>query len=231
MNIYRLNSRELRSWRDREARAELKNLIFQQHGETQVRAPSGRILGVARAPEKSGRVPIERSVVRGAHHAPSPAECICREWQKPAGKELEHHPLCVNKQHWESQQARSPDVLRERALLVAEPATPEPEASASEGSRAEKPAAPSVVLPAPDDCVCRDWAGVPAGAHHPLCQFREAWQRAQNVLTPTLVELETGTEVREASAEEAEASRAKAAEDGVGAIELSDGRLYYVRNQ
>lgn len=34
---------------------------------------------------------------------------------------------------------------------------------------------------------------------------------------------------REASPEEAAASRLKEPEDGVGAIELSDGKLYYVR--
>jgi len=44
-----------------------------------------------------------------------------------------------------------------------------------------------------------------------------------------LVELETGNVAREATDDEADASKAKADEDGVGTIELSDGRLYYVR--
>ncbi len=44
-----------------------------------------------------------------------------------------------------------------------------------------------------------------------------------------LVELETGEVVREATAEEAAASRRKEPEDGVGAIDFGDGKLYYVR--
>jgi hypothetical protein len=229
MNIYRLNSGELRSWRDRSARAEIKHRIFQMHGETQVRAPSGRILGTARAPEKSRHVPIERAVARGAHHAVSPAECICREWQKPDGKGGEHHPICVNKAHWEGQQAHSPDVLRERALLVSpvpEPALPSPLPLATSSSAPSVPAPPD-----PSDCVCREWAGAISEAHHQLCGFREAWEQAHRVKAPQLIELETGTSIREASAEEVEASRQKQDQDGVGAIELSDGKLYYVRHE
>ncbi|MFZ5895544.1 MAG: hypothetical protein ACOY0T_31090 [Myxococcota bacterium] len=229
MNVYRLNSGELRSWRDRAARTELKNSIFNRHGETQIRAPSGRILGVARAPENSGHIPIERSIVRGAHHAVSPAECICREWQKPKDKEREHHPLCVNKQHWEAQQTRSPDVLRERALLVAEPPGEESPITALATPIVTATREPITALPEPAACVCREWSGATPGAHHSLCEFREAWLRAQKAPTPMLVELETGAEVREASTDEVEASRQKAADDGVGAVELSDGKLYYVR--
>lgn len=67
------------------------------------------------------------------------------------------------------------------------------------------------------------------GSHHPLCTFRKAWETQQGRATPQLVELETGTVIREASDDELQASKAKAAEDGVGAFELSDGKLYYVR--
>jgi len=44
-----------------------------------------------------------------------------------------------------------------------------------------------------------------------------------------LVELETGAVIREATDDEVVASKAKAGEDGVGAIGLSDGKLYYVK--
>jgi hypothetical protein len=37
--------------------------------------------------------------------------------------------------------------------------------------------------------------------------------------------------IREATDEEVAASKRKAGEDGVGAIELSDGKLYYVREE
>ena len=49
------------------------------------------------------------------------------------------------------------------------------------------------------------------------------------VSVPQLIELETGVVAREASAEEAAASKRKEPEDGIGAIELSDGKLYDVR--
>jgi hypothetical protein len=216
MKLYRLSQSEFRSWRDREARDALKAHVFAQHGDTQLRAPSGRILGTARAPEKSARIPIERSVARGTHYAVSPRECICREWQKPAGKQDEHHPICIHKQHWENQHKHNPDAPRERAVVsgppVAEPA---------------KPAPPPVV--APEACVCKEWAGIVEGKHHPLCTFRKAWEAKQGEVAPQLVELETGAVIREASSDEVSASKAKVGEDGVGAIELSDGKLYYVK--
>lgn len=238
MKLYRLNQSEFRSWRDRMARADLKQRIFAQHGDTQLRAPSGRILGTVRSPERSKRVPIEKSVARGAHHAVSPRECICREWQKPAGKESEHHPICALKSPWEAQQARSPDVPRER-VVVGNPAESRDTLPAPPGGVSAPPATSSSAVsapapapqppPTPADCACRDWAGVVTGSHHPLCSFRKAWEAQEGRPAPQLVELETGTVIREASDDELQASKAKAAEDGVGAFELSDGKLYYVR--
>jgi hypothetical protein len=227
MKLYRLSQSEFRAFRSRPAREELKKRIFEQHGDTQLRAPSGRILGTARAPEKSARVPIEKSIVRGTHHAVSPRECICREWQKPTGKEAEHHPICVHKQHWEAQQQRSPDLPRERAVVNGPGATAAAAAASEDTASSAEPAKPPVVPP--DGCVCQEWAGVVAGKHHPLCSFRKAWEAQQGEPAPQLVELETGTPLREASADEIAASKRKAEEDGVGALELSDGKLYYVK--
>lgn len=237
MKLYRLNQSEFRSWRDREARAQLKQRIFAQHGDAQLRAPSGRILGTVRSPEHSTRVPIEKSIARGAHHAVSPRECICREWQKPAGKESDHHPICALKGPWEAQQARSPDLLRERVVVGSPtenrdtlPAPPEAASTPAAGSSTAVSAPrPDQALLSPAACACREWAGVVAGSHHPLCTFRKAWEAQQGRAAPHLVELETGAVIREASDDELQASKTKAAEDGVGAFELSDGKLYYVR--
>jgi hypothetical protein len=237
MKLYRLNQSEFRSWRDRQARAALKERVFAQHGDAQLRAPSGRILGTVRAPEKSARVPIEKSTKRGAHHAVAPGECICREWQKPAGKEDQHHPICALKGPWEAQQARSPDLPRERVVVSELSETrdtvlaPPEVAPAAVTDDTAKPGTQPKPLPAPppSDCVCREWAGAVSGSHHPLCTLRKAWEAQQGRVSPQLVELETGTVIREATDEEVTASKAKATEDGVGAIELSDGKLYYVK--
>jgi hypothetical protein len=235
MKLYRLSQSEFRSWRSREARAALKERIFTQHGDTQLRAPSGRILGTVRAPEKSARVPIEKSIKRGSHHAVSPRECICREWQKPAGKEDQHHPICALKAPWEAQQARSPDVLRDSVVVTggkeARDTLPAPRPPIEPAIETEPvPTAPeSVKPPSPASCVCKDWANAVTGSHHPLCAFRKAWSDQQGHAAPQLVELETGTVVREATEEEQAASKAKVGDDGVGAIELSDGKLYYVK--
>ena len=56
-----------------------------------------------------------------------------------------------------------------------------------------------------------------------------AWERDHGGTKLELVELETGAVVREATAEEAAASKRKEPEDGVGAIDFGDGKLYYVR--
>jgi hypothetical protein len=247
MRIYRLSQAEFRAWREHETRAELTKRIFTEHGVAQIRAPSGHILGTAR--QSNERVPIERAKTRAAHHAIRPGECMCREWQKPPGKEDEHHPICVNKASWESQQAHDPDAPRDRVVV----STTVAHAAPSEGTAPAQPPPPAVdpvpavpVLPAaavepetgkasgsatpePETCICQVWAGVSSGHHHALCQFRSQWDREHAVLVPQLIELETGAVAREASAEEAAASKRKEPEDGVGAIELSDGKLYYVR--
>ena len=262
MKIYRLNQAEFRLWRDRALRTDLFNKIHADRGPTQVRAPSGVILGTARGTTE--RIPIERARIRGAHHAVNPGECVCREWQKPAGNEDQHHPICRLKSHWEAQLAHSPDLPRERAILtVATPKGPrevpllpadaaraapeaEPEIADTERPPAEPPASAArgpgaprastaaqlrVLTPAPDpiDCPCHDWAGAEEDRHHRICEFRERWEREHNIPAPLLVELETGEVAREATADEAAASKIKALDDGVGAIELSDGHLYYVR--
>src|SRR5665213_1707795 len=100
MRIYRLSQTEFRAWREHETRAELTKRIFTEHGVAQIRAPSGHILGTAR--QSNERVPIERAKSRAAHHAIRPGECMCREWQKPPGREDEHHPICVNKASWDA---------------------------------------------------------------------------------------------------------------------------------
>ena len=251
MRIYRLSQAEFRAWREHETRAELTKRIFTEHGVAQIRAPSGHILGTAR--QSNERVPIERAKTRAAHHAIRPGECMCREWQKPPGKEDEHHPICVNKSSWESQQAHDPDAPRDRVVVSttvahaaptegtaptqppppAVEAVPAPqEAAAAMGAPPAVPPAqearraPTTATPEPATCICQVWAG---GHHHALCQFRSQWDREHAVSVPQLIELETGVVAREASAEEAAASKRKEPEDGVGAIELSDGKLYYVR--
>jgi len=236
MRIYRLSQAEFRAWREHDTRAELTKRIFTQHGVAQIRAPSGHILGTAR--ETNERVPIERAKVRAAHHAIKPGECMCREWQKPPGKEDEHHPICINKASWESQQAHDPDAPRDRVVVSStvahEPATSTaPTERPSAPPRAPIPDEPGSSTtggtPNPDTCICQEWAGVSTGRHHTLCQFRSQWDREHSVPVAQLVELETGVVAREASTEEAAASKQKESEDGVGAIELSDGKLYYVR--
>jgi hypothetical protein len=257
MRIYRLSQTEFRAWREHETRAELTKRIFTEHGVAQIRAPSGHILGTAR--QSNERVPIERAKSRAAHHAIRPGECMCREWQKPPGKEAEHHPICVNKASWESQQAHDPDAPRDRVVVSTtvahaapsegtaptQPPPPAAEAVAAVAATAlpaagvatlpavapaqEADGAPTTATPEPTTCICQVWAGVSSGHHHALCQFRSQWDREHAVSVPQLIELETGVVAREASAEEAAASKRKEPEDGVGAIELSDGKLYYVR--
>ena len=258
MKIYRLNPAEFRSWRDRALRTELTNKIHGEHGPTQVRAPSGVILGTARGNVE--RIPLERARIRGAHHAVSPGECVCREWQKPEGKQDQHHPICRLKAAWEAQQAHSPDLPRDRAITTIATAVPQKltaakppvieQAAAVLAPAEQEVSAPSVpvsvpppspppaaappartLAPAPDptDCICREWAGTEDDKHHRICEFRERWEREHNIPAPLLVALETGQVAREATADEAEASKANVDEDGVGTIELSDGRLYYVR--
>jgi hypothetical protein len=250
MRIYRLSQAEFRAWRDHDARMELTKRVFTEHGIAQIRAPSGRVLGTAR--QTGERIPIEQAKFRAAHHAISPGECMCREWQKPPGKECEHHPICQHKAAWESQQLHDPDAPRER-VTVSPTAAHEPRPEPAHSTAATEPppvpsvsAAPGVfappaspapstvtvpvsTVPEPATCACHDWAGGNPEQHHTLCQFRGAWERDHGGTKLELVELETGAVVREATAEEAAASKRKEPEDGVGALDFGDGKLYYVR--
>jgi hypothetical protein len=122
-----------RAWREHATRTELTKRIFTEHGVAQVRAPRGLILGAAR--QSNERVPIERAKTRAAHHAIRPGEGMCREWQKPPGKEDEHHPICVNKASWESQQAHDPDAPRDRVVV----STTVAHAAPSEGTAPTQP--------------------------------------------------------------------------------------------
>jgi hypothetical protein len=174
IRIYRLSQAEFRAWREHETRAELTKRIFTEHGVAQIRAPCGHILGTAR--QSNERVPIERAKSRAAHHAIRPGECMCREWQKPPGKEDEHHPICVNKASWESQQAHDPDAPRDRVVVSTtvahaapsegtEPTQPPPsavEAAALPAAAVEPETghAPASVTPEPATCICQVWAGV-----------------------------------------------------------------------
>jgi len=159
--------------------------------------------------------------------------------EKPLGREEEHHPICVNKAAWESQQAHDPDAPRDRVVVsmtvaheldeATAPTEPPPPIPAAVAVAPDPERASTIATPEPATCVCRGWAGVSSGHHHALCQFRSQWDRAHAISVPQLIELETGVVAREASPEEAAASKRKEPEDGVGAIELSDGKLYYVR--
>ena len=136
---------------------------------------------------------------------------------------------------WEAQQARSPDVPRERVVVSATTAARDTEPAPPESALAERdsgtpPSSPERLHPQPPaECACREWSGGIEGGHHPLCTFRKAWEAQQGKPAPQLVELETGAVIREATDDEVVASKAKAGEDGVGAIGLSDGKLYYVK--
>src|SRR6478735_6818755 len=150
MKIYRLSQDEFRAWRDHDARLELMKRVFTEHGVAQVRAPSGRVLGTAR--QTGERVPIERAKFRAAHHAIRPGECMCREWQKPAGKEHEHHPICVNKSGWESQQLHDPDAPRDR-VVVSATAAHEPESADSTAPTEPSPPADTTTHEAPPPAI------------------------------------------------------------------------------
>ena len=131
-----------------------------------------------------------------------------------------------------------PPSLAEQAPAGIEPSADEAPVTSAPVSR---PSAPPALIaertvarslaPAPDpiDCICREWSGTEDDKHHRICEFRERWEREHNIAAPLLIELETGTVAREATVDEADASKANVDEDGVGTIELSDGRLYYVR--
>src|SRR5450432_2158051 len=157
MRIYRLSQAEFRAWREQSTRADLMKRIFTEHGVAQVRAPSGHILGTAR--QTSERVPIERAKPRAAHHAIRPGECMCREWQKPPGKEDEHHPICINKAAWESQQAHDPDAPRDRVVV----STTVAHAAPSEGTAPTLPPPPAAeAVQAVPEAAALPAAAVPA---------------------------------------------------------------------
>ncbi len=53
-------------------------------------------------------------------------------------------------------------------------------------------------VPAPESCVCKQYAGTKPGEHHAVCQFRQAWENGHRHATVSHGEPEPGDECRDA---------------------------------
>lgn len=90
----------------------------------------------------------------------------------------------------------------------------------------------AAVTPSPDDCICAKWSAPPKDdpmQHNPMCEHRQAWQAVHHTVTKkaVLVDLDSGEQVREASA--AEIAEAETAQRDDGApLAVVDGRTYLV---
>lgn len=179
-----------------------RSQVLKQHGECQLRSHTGQFMCSIRDPNM-----IRPTAKDAMRNAPRPEACACKDWgQKHPGR---HHPICEwnvkappDERALPEDQAGVP--LLPSVVKVEKPSIlTMPKKPASIPASMSRAAAPVVMAPSPETCVCKDWAGSVSGQHHSVCQFKEAWEAANGGQeTMLLLNLESGEVGRRASAEE-----------------------------
>lgn len=187
--------------------------MFQLHGECQLRMSNGVILKVVRDPAVHRPTFTESQQI-----APRPEHCPCKSWGRPHPGT--HYSTCQwNRLAPPDERAPTDSIPEDEvtmlpteafATLQARP-VPTP-ATAVMAAKVDPHAtvAEPPPLDAPESCRngCLDWATpkgfpIPAGQHHPTCQFAKAWMIKTARDTPRwLVDLNDGEKVRLASDQE-----------------------------
>jgi len=196
--------------------------VLKVHGECQLRSHTGQFMKAVRDPN------FQRPTAKDAQrHAPRPEHCNCKSWGSHPGR---HHSIC----EWNLKAPLEEQALPDEAstTIIEQRLLPEthrrmekpsildvqtPRKNAAESRTAAVAAAPVPVaprIPHPDVCQCKDFAMPntgekrPDGVHHPICQFREAWE-ASSLPKMFLMNVSTGQITRHATSNEIRASGEK----------------------
>lgn len=207
--------------------------MLQKHGECQLRAPNGVILKVVRDPG------VHRPTFEESQQiAPKPEHCPCKSWGRPHPGT--HYSTCP----WNRAappEERAPDTRIDESEIQMLPT----EAFASLKARPTPTVQPApiaarvdpravvvqpVELDAPENCRngCLNWATpkgfpIPAGQHHPTCEFAKAWLVKTARDTPRwVIDLTTGTRLRIATNEEVGAAEIAAQRTGSPIIHIEE---------
>lgn len=64
------------------------------------------------------------------------------------------------------------------------------------------------VVPSPEACACKNYAGTPKGEHHPVCQFSAAWKQKKGTVTKIVpLPTQTVTHMKAAKPKASDANR------------------------
>lgn len=200
-----------------EGREFFQRQVLKVHGECQLRTHTGQFMRAVRDPNQ--RRPTAKDANR---NAPRPEHCKCKDWGQPhVGR---HHTICEwnSKAPLEEQALPNDETIRgstmnDQKILpdmrpmekpsILEVKTRKNAAESGITSVEGVPiSTPIVTIPSPDTCQCEafsmpDGSPRPKGVHHPLCQYREAWE-ARSLPKMVLVNLNTGEVSRAATADE-----------------------------
>lgn len=223
-----------------------ERLLAHYKNDVLLRSPNGKFLRMVRNPlrAKPTRTDADRT-------APKPEFCECRKWGNPhPGR---HHPVCpYNRFAPPHEQALSNLDIGPASAAVGTLAAKPSTGTITEQSLAEAPSrehakgivsdmlvhAPGVPrgkpqrAPEPEVCQCKDWkrpAGADPLAHHPICEFRLAYEREhaqaeaqkQALHLPWLMSLE-GERVREATPNEIAEADAAEERTGLRTVQIDD---------
>jgi hypothetical protein len=204
----------------------IKERLLSEHGPCQVYGINGKFLTVVRDPNAVAK---KTTAAQGVSQAPSPELCICKNWALPNGATHpgRHHPVCEFND-------KAPPEQRGSFNDVGGEAPPVFQQTSAQKAIPLPPPAPKV--PSPAECHCKNFAMPdgsvkPADVHHPICEFKEAWESAN----PTgekffIVNLETLAVMREATVEEASQAEAEEAVSGVMTVTI-DGTTFGVMTE
>lgn len=203
-----------------------KQRVLAAHGECQLRSHTGQFMCSIRDPNV-----VRPSAKDAMRNAPRPEACPCKDWGEPhAGR---HHPICEwNVKAPPDERAHPEDSIQSMnvplpvtILKVEKPSILDVPSRKLPPPRRPVPATVSEVIPlpmtvqatestralSPAECVCQEWAKSPSseeGKHHPICQWKDAWETLQSGKEPMfLVNLTTGEVGRAATIDEINAAR------------------------
>lgn len=181
MKVLKLTSDQFRLWRDNKNnyREKLIEETGRLYGDAQIRRPNGTILKMVKA---GPRIITNQAFVAAR-------DCACRDWRRPNGASYskdEHHPECLEGKRWAAARAGKP-IEPSTAPIINGVPTKIVELPTGQSGISTVQSQGEVI--SPQACnQCRDWAMPDGGKrppdkHHPLCQYREAWEFQQKPAT------------------------------------------------
>lgn len=186
-------------------------------GECQLRRSNGTFLAMIRDPN------VKRPDPKKTKVAPEPEQCECRDWGNPhPGK---HHKVCPWNRYAPAHQ-RGDIVAPTRVHKQRMPADTTQMTVVTDEVNRPVQSPNKIVIPSPEECVCRDWLKPPQAdpnQHHPICEWHDRWlKKVKGLEGMFVIDLDSGDALRPATNDEIDEAQRNEQEDGAGIITIGN---------